>query len=92
MPAPACKCCRDVTPTARRRPADHWLHAALLPVSLIPGFTGHAGKVYLVGAGILGAGFSIMARAWRPSAPMCSPATADGVDYLLALGFRPADV
>ena len=30
---------------------------ALLPVSLIPGFTGHAGKVYLVGAGILGAGF-----------------------------------
>ena len=30
---------------------------ALLPVSLIPAFTGHAGKVYLVGAGILGAGF-----------------------------------
>ena len=30
---------------------------ALLPVSLIPSFTGHAGKVYLVGAGILGAGF-----------------------------------
>jgi heme o synthase len=30
---------------------------ALLPVSLIPVFTGHAGIVYLVGAGILGAGF-----------------------------------
>jgi len=30
---------------------------ALLPVSLIPAFTGHAGKVYLVGAGILGVGF-----------------------------------
>ena len=30
---------------------------ALLPVSLIPAFTGHAGTVYLVGAGILGAGF-----------------------------------
>ena len=30
---------------------------ALLPVSLIPALTGHAGKVYLVGAGILGAGF-----------------------------------
>jgi protoheme IX farnesyltransferase len=30
---------------------------ALLPVSLIPAFTGHAGKVYLVGAAILGAGF-----------------------------------
>ena len=30
---------------------------ALLPVSLIPAFTGHAGRVYLVGAGILGAGF-----------------------------------
>jgi len=30
---------------------------ALLPVSLIPAFTGHAGKAYLVGAGILGAGF-----------------------------------
>ena len=30
---------------------------ALLPISLIPAFTGHAGKVYLVGAGILGAGF-----------------------------------
>ena len=29
---------------------------ALLPVSLIPAFTGHAGKVYLVGAGILGGG------------------------------------
>jgi len=26
-------------------------------VSLIPAFTGHAGRVYLVGAGILGAGF-----------------------------------
>ena len=30
---------------------------ALLPVSLIPALTGHAGKAYLVGAGILGAGF-----------------------------------
>jgi len=30
---------------------------ALLPVSLIPAFTGHAGWVYLVGAGILGMGF-----------------------------------
>jgi protoheme IX farnesyltransferase len=30
---------------------------ALVPVSLIPAFTGHAGRVYLVGAGILGAGF-----------------------------------
>ena len=30
---------------------------ALLPVSLIPAFTGHAGRVYLVGAGILGVGF-----------------------------------
>jgi protoheme IX farnesyltransferase len=30
---------------------------ALLPVSLIPAFTGHAGGIYLVGAGILGAGF-----------------------------------
>ena len=30
---------------------------ALLPVSLIPAFTGHAGRVYLVGAGILGMGF-----------------------------------
>ena len=30
---------------------------ALLPVSLIPAFTGQAGMVYLVGAGILGAGF-----------------------------------
>ncbi len=30
---------------------------ALLPVSLIPVFTGNAGLVYLVGAGILGAGF-----------------------------------
>jgi protoheme IX farnesyltransferase len=30
---------------------------ALLPVSLIPAFTGHAGRVYAVGAGILGAGF-----------------------------------
>lgn len=30
---------------------------ALLPVSLIPVFTGHAGLVYLVGAGILGTGF-----------------------------------
>jgi protoheme IX farnesyltransferase len=30
---------------------------ALLPVSLIPALTGHAGVVYLVGAGILGAGF-----------------------------------
>ena len=30
---------------------------ALLPVSLIPALTGHAGKVYLVGAGMLGAGF-----------------------------------
>jgi protoheme IX farnesyltransferase len=30
---------------------------ALLPVSLIPALTGHAGRVYLVGAGILGAGF-----------------------------------
>ena len=30
---------------------------ALLPVSLIPAFTGHAGKVYLAGAGILGASF-----------------------------------
>lgn len=29
---------------------------ALLPVSLIPAFTGHAGMVYLVGAGVLGAG------------------------------------
>jgi protoheme IX farnesyltransferase len=30
---------------------------ALLPVSLIPAFTGHAGRVYLVGAVILGVGF-----------------------------------
>jgi protoheme IX farnesyltransferase len=30
---------------------------ALVPVTLIPAFTGHAGRVYLVGAGILGAGF-----------------------------------
>ena len=30
---------------------------ALLPVSLIPAFTGHAGKVYLVGAGVLGGAF-----------------------------------
>lgn len=30
---------------------------ALLPVSLIPALTGHAGTVYLIGAGILGAGF-----------------------------------
>ncbi|MGO8737178.1 MAG: heme o synthase [Terriglobia bacterium] len=30
---------------------------ALLPVSLIPAFTGYAGRVYLIGAGILGAGF-----------------------------------
>jgi protoheme IX farnesyltransferase len=30
---------------------------ALLPVSLIPAFTGQAGGLYLVGAGILGAGF-----------------------------------
>ena len=30
---------------------------ALLPVSLIPGLTGHAGLAYLVGAGIMGAGF-----------------------------------
>jgi protoheme IX farnesyltransferase len=30
---------------------------ALLPVSLIPAFTGHAGVLYLVGAGILGGGF-----------------------------------
>jgi protoheme IX farnesyltransferase len=30
---------------------------ALLPVSLIPAFTGHAGWLYLVGAGTLGAGF-----------------------------------
>ena len=30
---------------------------ALLPVSLIPALTGHAGRLYLVGAGILGAGF-----------------------------------
>jgi len=30
---------------------------ALLPVSLIPAFTGQAGWLYLVGAGILGAGF-----------------------------------
>jgi len=30
---------------------------ALLPVSLIPAFTGHAGKVYLAGAGVLGAAF-----------------------------------
>jgi len=30
---------------------------ALLPISLIPAFTGHAGWIYLVGAGILGAGF-----------------------------------
>jgi protoheme IX farnesyltransferase len=30
---------------------------ALLPVSLIPTFLGHAGLVYLVGAGILGMGF-----------------------------------
>ena len=30
---------------------------ALLPVSLIPGLTGHAGIAYLVGAAVLGAGF-----------------------------------
>jgi len=30
---------------------------ALLPVSLIPALTGSAGKVYLVGAGMLGVGF-----------------------------------
>jgi protoheme IX farnesyltransferase len=30
---------------------------ALLPVSLIPAFTGNAGLVYLAGAGLLGAGF-----------------------------------
>jgi len=30
---------------------------ALLPVSLIPAFTGDAGKIYLIGAGILGAWF-----------------------------------
>jgi protoheme IX farnesyltransferase len=30
---------------------------ALLPVSLIPALTGNAGRIYLVGAGILGAGF-----------------------------------
>ena len=30
---------------------------ALVPVSLLPGLTGHAGKAYLVGAGILGLGF-----------------------------------
>jgi protoheme IX farnesyltransferase len=30
---------------------------ALLPVSLIPAFTGQAGRIYLLGAGILGAGF-----------------------------------
>jgi protoheme IX farnesyltransferase len=30
---------------------------ALLPVSLIPAFTGHAGRIYLVGAGILGLGY-----------------------------------
>ena len=30
---------------------------ALLPVSLIPAFTGHAGRLYLVGAAILGTGF-----------------------------------
>jgi protoheme IX farnesyltransferase len=30
---------------------------ALFPVSLIPALTGHAGVVYLVGAGVLGAGF-----------------------------------
>ena len=30
---------------------------ALLPVSLIPALTGYAGRVYLVGAGILGLGF-----------------------------------
>jgi protoheme IX farnesyltransferase len=30
---------------------------ALLPVSLIPAFTGHAGIVYLIGSGILGAAF-----------------------------------
>jgi protoheme IX farnesyltransferase len=29
----------------------------LLPVSLIPAFTGHAGMVYLLGAGMLGVGF-----------------------------------
>jgi len=30
---------------------------ALLPVSLIPAFTGHAGWIYLLGAAILGSGF-----------------------------------
>ena len=30
---------------------------ALLPVSLVPAFTGHAGTVYLVGASVLGVGF-----------------------------------
>ena len=46
---------------------------ALLPVSLIPSFTGHAGKVYLVGAGILGQGFCIMGREWRPRRTKSSP-------------------
>ena len=51
----------DAAPQRPRRPAMArqiiGCTLALLPVSLIPALTGHAGNAYLVGAGILGAGF-----------------------------------
>jgi len=65
---------------------------ALLPVSLIPALTGHAGKVYLVGAGMLG-GVSVLRRAHgRPANERPRQAVADGVDYLPTAGSGPVDV
>ena len=42
---------------------------ALIPVSLVPGILGMSGRIYLVGALLLGSGSCIRACGWRWSAP-----------------------